>query len=171
MQKERTWKRQKKWTQKKVTLSVSFHFIGCKGGKKLKAVFQPEPVSWSDVTSIFLFSVQGGKNTQKHWLNHEIKITGTQKNIHTLLTHTDNADKHTAYHLLQLWCYCSAVTLAGVISATTLLGQIWLHLFSQEGVISKQQCIALNIRLDSVTKMFPLEVFLLITKTKYSSSC
>lgn len=93
-----------------------------------------------------------------------------QKNIHTLLTHTDNADKHTAYHLLQLWCCCSAVTLAGVISATTLHGQIWLHLFSQEGVISKQQCMALNIRLDSVTKMFPLDVFLLITKTKYSSS-
>lgn len=131
-----------------LSVSFSFQFIGCKGKKKLKAVFQPEPVSWSDVTSIFFFFCTGGKkHTQKkHWLNHEIKITGTQKNIHTLLTHTDNADKHTVYHLLQLWCYCSAVTLAGVISATTLHGQIWLHLFSQEGVIRKQQCMALNIR-------------------------
>lgn len=28
-----------------LSVSFSFQFIGCKGKKKLKAVFQPEPVS------------------------------------------------------------------------------------------------------------------------------
>lgn len=130
---------------------VCFFFFSVyrvQGEKKVKGSFPARTsfVIWCN--QHFLFFLYRGEKTHtkktltKSW-NKNYRNT---KNIHTLLTHTDNADKHTVYHFLQLWCYCSAVTLAGVISATTLHGQIWLHLFSQEGVIRKQQCMALNIR-------------------------